>query len=110
MKRMSGFWLGGLLGAAAAIYWSKNNKAIMSGVNWDKTLNTAGKWARSAKDMWGRTGSIDVGTQSADKDAAAIAADDKDDRAALEQLIASDPELQQQVNELLRQSGGHSLQ
>ncbi len=106
MRRMSGFWLGGLLGAAAAIYWSKSGKSIMSGVNWDKTLNTAGKLARSAKDMWGRTGTIGGGAQPAERDAAAIASDDADDKAALEQIIASDPELQQQETMKLFQENG----
>ena len=110
MRRMSGFLLGGLMGAAAAVYWNKSGKSLISGVNWDKTLTTAGKWASSAKGMWERTGSNGGMQPPKHNDAAAIASDDMDAKAALEQIIASDPDLQRQVNDLLRQNGGHSLQ
>lgn len=50
--RLSGFLLGGIAGAAVALYVSRNKPAMLAGLNWDKALDKAGKAVHSAKAMW----------------------------------------------------------
>lgn len=47
--QMRGFLLGGLVGAAAALYVSRNRPELLAGMNWDKTMARAGKWLRNPK-------------------------------------------------------------
>jgi len=54
--RMGGFIVGGLVGAAAAVYFSKNNRPkLMSAINWNQAVDKAGQFAQSAKNMWDTT-------------------------------------------------------
>jgi hypothetical protein len=51
--RMSGFIIGGILGAAAATYWSRNKTPkMLTDVNWNQVVDKAGDMAKSAKNMW----------------------------------------------------------
>ena len=51
--RMSGLLVGGIIGAAAAIYLSKNNRPMLNNaINWDQAVDKAGQLVRSAKNMW----------------------------------------------------------
>jgi gas vesicle protein len=64
--RMSGFIVGGLVGAAAAMYFSKNNRqSLTTAVNWDQAVDKAGKFVRSAKDMWDTSSIIQMSTDMA---------------------------------------------
>lgn len=54
--RMGGFIVGGLVGVAAAVYFSKNNRPkLMSAINWNQAVDKAGQFAQSAKNMWDTT-------------------------------------------------------
>lgn len=58
---MGGFIVGGLVGAAAAMYFSKNNRPnLAAAINWDQALDTAGKFVKSAKNMWDTTSIVQM--------------------------------------------------
>ncbi|MEX1030974.1 MAG: YtxH domain-containing protein [Paenibacillaceae bacterium] len=66
--RMSGFLVGGLVGAAAAMYFSKNNRPMLSSaINWDQAVNKAGQFVRSAKNMWDTTSIVQTNSEMDDK-------------------------------------------
>lgn len=50
--RMSGFLLGGMLGAAVALYVARNKPGVLAGMDWNKAADKAAEWARSARAMW----------------------------------------------------------
>jgi hypothetical protein len=49
--RMSAFLLGGIVGAAMAMYVSRNKSAMLAGVNWDKAIDKLGDMLRSIRSM-----------------------------------------------------------
>lgn len=123
--RMSGFIIGGILGAAAAMYFSRNNRPTMlSNMNWDQAVDKAGQFVRTAKSMWdqGTTLSTNNGNannsannsnnnnnsnrsynQSNSNDSDAKSTGDFD---AVGKMIGQDAALQQQVNEIMKEDGG----
>lgn len=56
--RMRGFWLGGLLGAAAALYVSRNRPAFLAGMKWGERMAKVGGWLRFRKMIMGRAAKI----------------------------------------------------
>ncbi len=52
--RISGFIIGGLVGAAAATYWARSGRTLkdLTDVNWNQIMDKAGDFAQSAKTMW----------------------------------------------------------
>jgi len=52
--RISGFIIGGIVGAVAATYWSRGGRMPkkLSDVNWNQVIDKAGDVAQSAKNMW----------------------------------------------------------
>ena len=95
--RMSGFLVGGILGAAAAMYFSRNNKPmLLANVNWDQAVDKAGQFVRSAKTMWD-TASIVTATSSSDKKSGP-------GLSKVEEIIHSDPTLSHQVDEIMKDS------
>lgn len=53
--RMGVFLLGGVVGAVAAVYLSRNNPRLLSKMNIDQTIDKVGQFARTAKQMWDST-------------------------------------------------------
>lgn len=103
--RISGFLIGGILGAWAAMYFTRNNKPMVLGnVDWDKAVDKAGQVVRSAKTMWDSasiitaSGSTPAGTSN--KASASEAGLEQ-----IEQIVSKDAELSNQVNEIMKESG-----
>lgn len=62
--RMSGFIVGGLVGAATAIYFSKNNRPMLAtAINWDQAANKAGQFVRTAKNMWDNSSIVQMSSE-----------------------------------------------
>jgi gas vesicle protein len=93
--RMSGFLVGGLVGAAAAIYFSRNNRPmLLSAVNWDQALDKAGQFVRTAKNVWDSGSTIQTNNISNTKSDA--------DLDQVKNMVSKEPQLQHQVNEILK--------
>jgi gas vesicle protein len=66
--RMRGFLVGGLVGAAAAMYFSKNNRPnLTAAINWDQVIDKASQFVRSAKNMWDTTSITQTSFESTDR-------------------------------------------
>ena len=96
--RMSGFLIGGMLGAAAALYFTKNKSMMMANVNWDQAVDKAGQFVKGAKSMWDTASIISAtGSGSGSKGAGGL---DK-----VEEIVRKDPELTHKVDEIMKESG-----
>lgn len=94
--RMSGFLLGGIAGAAIALYVSRNKPALLAGLNWDKAVDKAGKAVNSAKAMWDTASVIRHATGGTEQDKTG----QQNDPAAIQALL----------EEAGRETSGHQLQ
>jgi gas vesicle protein len=93
--RMSGFVLGGILGAAAAMYFSKNNKPMMF-TNWNQAGQAVNKMMDTAKDkIMGVTGMNNNNN---------TAFNENPNLDRVEQIVHEDPQLKQEVDEILREN------
>ena len=105
--RMSGFIVGGILGAAAAIYFTKNNKPMMmSYVNWDQAVDKAGNIVRGAKTMWDTASEI----KTSSSDHSSSNKNTGKDLDKLEKIISKDESLSKHVNEIMKESGSPTIQ
>jgi len=78
--RMGGFIVGGLVGAAAAVYFSNNNRPkLMSAINWNQAVDKAGQFAQSAKSMW-------------------------DTSSIMQNTVTKDPVVKQEVDKILEEN------
>lgn len=100
--RMSGFLVGGLVGAAAAMYFSKNNRPMLTGaINWNQAVDKAGQFVRSTKNMWDTSSILQTSNQSNDT------ASEKSMGTNLDQIknvVSKEPELQHEVNKILEEN------
>ena len=64
--RLSGFIMGSIVGAAAAMYFSRSNQSKMAKMNWDQVVNKAGEVAKTVKTMWDVGTTISMGNATAD--------------------------------------------
>ena len=108
--RMSGFLFGGIVGAAAALYFSRNNRPMMlTNVNWDQAVDKAGQFVRSAKTMWDTATAIAPSVVSASSDTSSDTSHANGKSGAgldkVEDIIKHDAALKQQVDEILMDSG-----
>jgi len=104
--RMSGILLGGILGATAAILMTRNNRNMMlSNMNWDKAVDKAGQFARSAKSMWDSTSTI-----TANNSNKASASQNVNELDTVGNILAKDAVLKQQVDEIMKESGQPTMQ
>jgi len=92
-----GFWMGGLIGAAAAIYLSRNRGMLMTSMqsgNMGRVMNTA-KSALQGAAMKAMDATLTR------KMNASSQMDQAADMAKVEQIVNEDPALKQTVNEIL---------
>lgn len=95
--RVSGFLLGGIAGAAIALYVSRNKPALLAGLNWDKAADKAGKAVQSAKAMWDTASVI---RQAAGSGTESEESGRKNDPDAIQALL----------EEAGRETSGHQIQ
>jgi len=103
--RMSGILLGGILGATAAILMTRNNRNMSSNMNWNKAVDKAGQFARSAKSMWDSTATI-----SASSPNQATGSQNGNGLDTVGNIVAKDAALKQQVDEIMKESGQPTIQ
>ncbi|MEX2416178.1 MAG: hypothetical protein WD424_08535 [Paenibacillaceae bacterium] len=100
--RMRGFLVGGLVGAAAAMYFSKNNRPMLTtAINWDQAVNKAGQFVRSARNMWDSTSIMQTSTKSNG------ATTEKSKDTNLDQIknvVSEEPELKREVDKILEEN------
>lgn len=120
--RISGFLIGGILGAAAAMYLSRNKPVVLAEMNWDKAVDKIARAVQSAKAMWdtatvirnaeskeadGANGKTGFSGQAAQAVLDGTGAKDKEE---IGKLIRQDPEVSRQVEEILKENPGVSIQ
>lgn len=113
--RMSGFLIGGILGACAALYFSRNQKPmLLTNVDWDKAVDKAGQIVRSAKTMWDSASVITAaGEKSSTSSGKALSGNTSSAKSSsseaslhqVEQLVSKDAALKRQVDEIMKESG-----
>jgi hypothetical protein len=103
--RMSGFLIGGILGATAALYFTRGNRAMMANMNWGKALDKAGTVAQTAKDMWNMATTIPTGSSQTPSQSQKTKTDTASSMQSVEQVLAKDAKLKQQVDDILKESG-----
>ena len=92
--RMSGFLLGGFLGAALALYVSRNKPALMAGVNWDKAIDRIGEMLRSIRSMPVTVNAVQSAEgkrKDGNETGAANGFSDDAEREAMEMLFSENP-------------------
>jgi len=92
--RMSGFLLGGILGAVMALYVSRNKPAMLAGVNWDKAIDKMGDMLRSIRSMPITVNAVqnaDGGRKAGSETGAKNGLSDDAEREAIEMLFNEDP-------------------
>jgi gas vesicle protein len=99
---MRGFLVGGLVGAAAAMYFSKNNRPMLtSAINWDQAVDKAGQFVRSAKNMWDTTSTVQTSTRTNDN----TNMESMENLEKMKSVVKNEPGLEHEVNEILEENG-----
>ncbi len=97
--RMSGFLLGGLVGAAVVLYMKNNNRPmLMSALGFDK--QSMGKMAEKAKHLFSETGIAGLGKSDGTQSAKGL--------STVKEIINKDPHLKTQVDEIMNESQNSS--
>lgn len=100
--RMRGFLVGGLVGAAAAMYFSKNNRPMLTGaINWDQAVDKAGQFVRSAKNMWDTSSLLKTSNQSNDTSTEMSTGTNLDQ---IKNVVSKEPDLQREVDKILEEN------
>lgn len=98
--RMSSFIAGGIMGAAAAIYLSRNNKPIMF------SLSQAGESVNRMMD----TAMSRMKNMADNQPVGQSAADSTGGLDKVEEMAEKDPQVKQQVDEILEENTGNTYQ
>lgn len=100
--RMRGFVVGGLVGAAVAMYFSKNNRPMLtSAINWNQAVDKAGQFVRSAKNMWDTTSIMQTSTKANDSSAEKSMDTNLDQ---IKNVVSKEPELKHEVDKILEEN------
>lgn len=97
--RMSSFIAGGIMGAAAAMYLSRNNKPIMF------SLSQAGESVNRMMDT-----AMDRMKNMMDNRSVGQSTDSASGLDKVEKMTERDPQVKQQVDEILKENTGNSYQ
>lgn len=117
--RMSGFLVGGMVGAAVALYMVRNKPGMLAGLNWDKAVDKAGEFVHSAKAMWDTTSVIREAADGGHKKAGGSGrepssghgrTDGRTEEEMIRSWIEGDPELKRQAQDILAESGEGPVQ